>query len=112
MVLMQARSAAYMGCSGSMASGILLALACSSSVAMPSHLAARQRDVLVRCLAGQRAGQAAHHQHQAGGVQFAGFVDGAAVVVVRGLQAGRIRRGEHAAAAVAGQFQAVGFDEF
>jgi hypothetical protein len=76
------------------------------------HLAARQRDVLVRRLAGQCAGQAAHHQHQAGGIQFAGLVDGAAVVVMRCLEAGRIGRGKHAAPAVTGEFQAMGFDEF
>jgi hypothetical protein len=36
-----------------------------------------------------------------------GFVDGAAVVVARGLQAGGVGGREHAAAAVAGQLEAV-----
>jgi hypothetical protein len=69
------------------------------------HLLARQHDVLVCRLPAQRAGQAAHHQHQTGRAQLAGFVQRAQVVVARGLPAGRVGVGEHAAAAVARQFQ-------
>ena len=107
-VLMQARSAACIGCSGSMASGMPRSRASSSSAAMPSVTCARA-PAMSRCagLAGQRAGQAADHQHQAGRVQRAGFVERAPVVVARGLPAGGIGAGEHAAAAVARQRQAV-----
>ena len=76
-----------------------------------AHLAARQCDVLVRRLARQSARQPAHHQHQARGVEFAGLVNGAAVVVPRGTQALRIGRREHAASAVAGEFQAMCLDQ-
>ncbi len=71
------------------------------------HLLARAGDVLGQRGAGERAGQAADDEHEAGGVQRLRLVDGAAVVVERGLAAGGIDRREHAAAAVAGQRQAV-----
>lgn len=62
-------------------------------------------------LACQCTRQTADHQHQAGGIQFAGFIDGAAVVGMRGLQPGGIGSGEHAAAAIARELQSMFFDE-
>ncbi|MDT4853188.1 hypothetical protein FQZ97_874450 [compost metagenome] len=72
-----------------------------------AHLAARAGDVLVRRLAVERAGQGADDQHEAGRVERLGLVDGAAVVVERGLQAGRVGRGKEAAPAVAREADAV-----
>ena len=70
-----------------------------------STCVARRRDVLRGRAARPRIlRQAADHQHDAGRAQRLGFVDGAAVVVAR-LDAMRGVGGEHAAAAIAGQFQ-------
>ena len=64
-------------------------------------------DVLVRGPARQRAGQAADDEDQAGGVQLAGLVEGAPVVVAHRLAGGGIGVGEHAAATVARELEAV-----
>ena len=71
------------------------------------NLGARARDVFVRRPAGQGAGQAAHHQHQAGRTEFSRLVDSAPVVVAHCLAAGRIDGRKHAAPAVAGKRQAM-----
>ncbi len=108
---MQARSAAYIGCSGSIASGMRRSRASSSNCGDAfGDLRAGARDVAVRRLAGERTGQAADHQHQAGRVQRAGFVERAAVVVARGLARRGIGVREQAAAAIARKLEAEGLD--
>ena len=75
---------------------------------MPSRTSPRAPAMsLVARPAGERAGQAADDEHEAGGVERLRLVDGAAVVVERGPAAGGVDRREHAAAAVARQRQAV-----
>ena len=66
-----------------------------------AHVAPRREQVLRLRRAGEGAGQAADDEHQARRVQHFRFVDGAPVVVERGLPRGGVDAREHAAAAVA-----------
>ena len=76
---------------------------------MPSRTSRARREQVLRLRrAGERAGQAADDQHQARRAERRGLVDRAPVVVERGAPAGRVRRREHAAAAVARQRRARG----
>ena len=99
-VFTQARSAAYIGCSGSIASGTPRARACGRSAASRRAPVARAGDVL------RAFRQAADDQHQAVRADRGGLVDGAAVVVERGAASGFVGRRKHAAAAEAGDGQA------
>ena len=106
-VLMQARSAPCMGCSGSMASGTPTPLAYSSVAAMPSNTWARARPMsLWAGLPVSAPGSAPTTSTRHGGADGLGLVDGLAVVLERGAQAGGIGSGKEAAAAVAGDADA------
>ena len=95
-VFTQARSAAYIGCSGSIASGTPAARACGSSAAIPSRTCrcapARSFEPF-----GRPPAISTRRARADGG----GLVDGAAVVVERGAAAGFVGGGKQAGAAIA-----------
>ncbi len=103
-VLMHARSAACMGCRGSMASGMPTCRAYSRVAARPSSTCVRANPMSRESrFALQRSWQRPRDHHQTRRAESFGLVDGPAIVVQRGTQARGIRCREEAAAAVAGQ---------
>ena len=91
-VLTQARSAAYIGCSGSIASGMPAARAYSSVAAMPSRTSPRARgDVLGRAAPASAPGRPPTTSTRQAASERLRLVDGAAVVVERGLRGRRHR---------------------
>src|SRR3977135_4420240 len=85
-VLTQARSAAYIGCNGSMASGIPAGRGYLSSLPHPgAHQLPRAGDVFGGDPALGVLGQSADDENQAGSTQRERLVDRALVVVERGL---------------------------
>ena len=80
------------------AGGTRVVQQCADPVA---HHFARAGEILVDDRAAAILRQAADREDEAARAEFAGFVDGAAVVVLRRAPAAAIGRGEHAAAAQA-----------
>ena len=74
------------------------------------YLRACRADVAMCRVAGQRTRQSADDEHEAGRPERARLVERAPVVVAHGLPRGGIGVGEHAAAAVARERQAMRFD--